>query len=519
MFNVLRMSLKIDINYAINSFIYTLKKAPIFKDLFVDDSLYKSHKAKSIIRVLAIILSSFRIIFYKCIYISILYIISHYLNSKNTVNTFIHIYVLLTILGMFVNNKLLSPSTKKYFSIVLFNMDAKKFFKSDLFIEIIPSFIVNFITISILINVKIALLLSLFAFLSRIIGEAFNIWYYKKYKYLVISNLVLYWTLLFIVLGLCCLPFINIYFTYKYLLLLVLLFIPLMLISYYYINKVNDYKLIYKKLNTLNTVIDSDSRKGYDRQNIVEVKNKDKYINNKKIKGKKGYDLFNTIFFERHKEILLRSAKNFSLIIFVVIIGSIFFIKGNEKIAKGINYAILNRLSWAVIIMYFINRGSILTQAMFYNCDHSMLTFNFYREPKVILNLFKKRLITIIKVNLMPAIVMSIGVVVLLYLSGGSTNIINYITIPIFILSLSVFFSVHYLVIYYLLQPYNKYMKIKSLTYTLVLSLTYIFSYSLTKLVMSSLIFSIIGVLSTIAYVLLSLLVVYRFAPITFKIR
>ena len=292
-----------------------------------------------------------------------------------------------------------------------------------------------------------------------------------------------------------------------------------MLISYYYINKVNDYKLIYKKLNTLNTVIDSDSRKGYDRQNIVEVKNKDKYINNKKIKGKKGYDLFNTIFFERHKEILLRSAKNFSLIIFVVIIGSIFFIKGNEKIAKGINYAILNRLSWAVIIMYFINRGSILTQAMFYNCDHSMLTFNFYREPKVILNLFKKRLITIIKVNLMPAIVMSIGVVVLLYLSGGSTNIINYITIPIFILSLSVFFSVHYLVIYYLLQPYNKYMKIKSLTYTLVLSLTYIFSYSLTKLVMSSLIFSIIGVLSTIAYVLLSLLVVYRFAPITFKIR
>ena len=30
-------------------------------------------------------------------------------------------------------------------------------------------------------------------------------------------------------------------------------------------------------------------------------------IDNKKIDGKNGYDLFNTIFFERHKEILLRS--------------------------------------------------------------------------------------------------------------------------------------------------------------------------------------------------------------------
>ena len=57
MFNTLRMSLKIDINYAINSFIYTLKKAPIFKDLFVDNSIYKNKVLKGFIRVLSLILS------------------------------------------------------------------------------------------------------------------------------------------------------------------------------------------------------------------------------------------------------------------------------------------------------------------------------------------------------------------------------------------------------------------------------------------------------------------------------
>ena len=64
--------------------------------------------------------------------------------------------------------------------------------------------------------------------------------------------------------------------------------------------------------------------------------------------------------------------------------------------------------------MYLINRGSVVTQAMFYNCDHAMLRYNFYREPDVILGLFKKRLTMLIKINLLPAIVIAIGSIVLL---------------------------------------------------------------------------------------------------------
>ena len=518
MFRTLRMSLKIDMNYAINSFIYTLKNTPIFKDLFVGDSLYKSKKAKAIIRVLGLVLSCIRILFFKLLYIAVIYALCYYLKPKSVVNTFVYVYTLLTILGMFINNKLLSVSTKKYFSIVLFNMDAKEYLKSDLFLDIVPSFIVNLVGIGALVGIKFSLLLASLTLLVRIVGEGINIYYYKKYNSLLASNLKLYWILVLIVFGLCSLSMIGVYISYNTLLTITLIFIPLSVLSFYYINKVNDYKLIYKKLNTINKVMIGDS-KNYDRQNIVAVKDKDKYIDNKKIEGKKGYNLFNTIFFERHKEILLRSAKNFSIAIFLLVVVCIVLISNDIKFKDSVNYFILNRLSWAVLIMYFINRGSILTQAMFYNCDHSMLTFNFYRDPKVILNLFRKRLITIVKVNLLPAIVMSVGLIVLLFLTGGSNNIINYISIPIFVLSLSVFFSVHYLVIYYLLQPYNKYMKMRSLTYTVVATLTYIFSYLLTKVVMSSLVFSIVGVIATIIYVILSLLLVYKFAPRTFRIR
>ena len=148
----------------------------------------------------------------------------------------------------------------------------------------------------------------------------------------------------------------------------------------------------------------------------------------------------------------MRSAKNFSLIILVIIIvlGVLSFY--NNDIYNNIHGFLLNRLGWFVLIMYLINRGSVVTQAMFYNCDHAMLRYNFYREPAVILELFKKRLIMLIKINLLPAIVIAIGSTILLCITDVGL-VINYIMIPLFIIVLSVFFSVHYLVIYYLLQP------------------------------------------------------------------
>ncbi|MBQ3420378.1 MAG: hypothetical protein IJH34_01640, partial [Romboutsia sp.] len=410
-------------------------------------------------------------------------------------------------------------STKKYFSIILFNMDAKKYLKSDLFLSTVPSFIVNFLVLLLIVNIKIAFTLALFTLLCRIIGESINIWFYKKYKVFMVSNLVMYWIILLLFIGITLLPIIHISISYLYVLITTIVFIPIAILSYIYLSKVKDYKLIYKKLNTLNRVMSEKTDKDYNRQSVVEVKSKDIVINSKKTKNKKGYDLFNTIFFERHKEILLRSAKNFAYAVGLITIACIVIAKLDHNSGKLINEYILTRLSWAVIIMYFINRGAILTQAMFYNCDHAMLTFNFYKEPKVILNLFKKRLITITKINLIPGLVMALGVVVVLFLTGGTTNIINYITIPIFIISLSIFFSVHYLVIYYLLQPYNKYMKVKSITYTVVIFLTYLVSYLLTRVITSALIFSIIGVLTTTIYIGIALFAVYKLAPLTFRIR
>ena len=80
---------------------------------------------------------------------------------------------------------------------------------------------------------------------------------------------------------------------------------------------------------------------------------------------------------------------------------------------------LLTFLPYFVFIMYAINRGTGFTQALFMNCDHSLLTYSFYKRPAFVLRLFSIRLREIIKVNLLPAAVIGGGLALLLLVTGG----------------------------------------------------------------------------------------------------
>ena len=168
--------------------------------------------------------------------------------------------------------------------------------------------------------------------------------------------------------------------------------------------------------------------------------------------------------------------------------------------------------------MYFLNTGKVVTNAMFMNCDHSMLSYRFYRQSNTLLSLFKERLKTLIILNLIPALTMSLVISILLAVSGGA-SFITYIVVFFSIVAMSIFFSVHNLILYYLLQPYNIGMEMKSTTYTIVSIATYWLCYYISDLKVSSFTFGIIMIVFAIVYSLISLFLVYRYAPKTFKLR
>lgn len=522
MIRALYYTLKIDIAYSVNSFIYALKHLPIFKDLLTDDA-YSSKLLKKLVSIIGIIFSLGRALFLKFMYFFFLFIISYKLFPNALVKSFYHIYFVLTVLGLFINNKLLNTSKKKYFGIILFNIDATKFFRANILWNTLGNLILNsffLLLFGYLLKCPfhISLLLIIYSLFTRYIGEALNILFYKKYKYIWYSNTSLYFTILIILLGMCVLPYLNVFITFKVMFITTILFVALGVISLIYLITIKDYKLIYKKLSQITNVMDSKNEKDYLKQAMVEVNKKDKEIDLKKLQGKKGYDLFNTIFFERHKEILLRSAKKYSAILAIIYIVISYLVIHEETYQHSVSNFLNNNLGWFVIIMFFINRGAIITQAMFFNCDHAMLRYNFYRESKTILELFKKRLATVIKVNLLPAMIIAVGNTILLILSGAY-NLKNCLAAFSFIILLSIFFSVHYLVIYYLLQPFNREMEVKKVSYSFVTMGTYLISYMLTDLILDSFILSTIGLTFTISYIIIALILVNKLAPRTFKLN
>ena len=234
---------------------------------------------------------------------------------------------------------------------------------------------------------------------------------------------------------------------------------------------------------------------------------------------KSGYAYLNEIFTKRHRKILTESAKKIATIALFIIIAVILVLVFFEQSRPVINHVMLTYLPYFLFIMYFINRGTVVTQAMFMNCDHSMLSYRFYRQPQAILSLFKERLKTLIKINLIPTTVIAIGLPLILLVSGGTNDPLNYLFLAITILAMSIFFSVHYLTMYYLLQPYNVNLEMKSMTYNVISLLTYVVCYMGMDIHLPTILFGTAMTLFSIVYVIIALILVYRYAPKTFKIR
>ena len=107
----------------------------------------------------------------------------------------------------------------------------------------------------------------------------------------------------------------------------------------------------------------------------------------------------------------------------------------------------------------------------------------------------------------------------ILFASGGTDNPLNYVVILASIICMSIFFSVHYLTIYYLLQPYNAGTELKNPAYQVIAGLTYFVCYMLMQAEMTTLVFGIMAIVFCVLYCAVACVLVYKFAPKTFRIR
>lgn len=234
---------------------------------------------------------------------------------------------------------------------------------------------------------------------------------------------------------------------------------------------------------------------------------------------RRGFEYLNELFIKRHRKILWKSTTRIAEISAVLSCAAVIVLYLVPEAGTVVNELIMTWLPYFVFIMYAINRGTGFTKALFMNCDHSLLTYSFYKQPGFILKLFRIRLREIMKVNALPAVVIGAGLCVILYVSGGTENPLNYVVLFVSILCMSLFFSIHYLTIYYLLQPYNAGTEMKSGMYQVIMTATYLICFFLMQVRMPILAFGIACIAFCIIYSAVACVLVYRFAPKTFRLR
>ena len=140
---------------------------------------------------------------------------------------------------------------------------------------------------------------------------------------------------------------------------------------------------------------------------------------------KKGFEYLNELFIKRHQKILWRSTVKITAVCFALVWGMLLALCFVPEIRESANELVLNWLPYFVFIMYTINRGRNFTRVLFMNCDHSLLTYSFYKQPGCILKLFRIRLREIMKINSLPAFVIGAGLCAILYAPRGAASLLN----------------------------------------------------------------------------------------------
>lgn len=281
-----------------------------------------------------------------------------------------------------------------------------------------------------------------------------------------------------------------------------------------YFKNFNGYdKIIEKTINVYKIAV-NDAKNIQD--GVVKIENKD--INKKeKIKGE-GFVYLNNLFFKRHKKHLLKPTLIKSGIFLILGIGGFLFVSSLTMKAKEI-YKIL--IFIIPIISYILFKQDLILMAFYKNCDSSLLYYNFYREDKNLLKMFWLRFNSIFKLMLIP-----MGAMFVIYIGFAIKFLINTdlnLLLPIFYILLNaIFFTVLPLFQYYIIQPFDKEGKQKSVVLVLMnIFLYYIFIFGLPALAtkIGEIKFMLIISIFMVAFVGLASFLIYKFAPKTFKIK
>lgn len=518
----LKISFSLKNTYRVNSILYSLKQIPLIKKA-LPQSLYKVRGLKIFGNVVSAVWEIATVFLGKLLYFLTMLIGAGTLyETMPKDRLFLHMLLFLTVIGAFMNTFIFNPTRDKYYAMILMRMDARSYTLTDYGYSMIKV-LVGFFPFSILFGLMqgvplwVSLLIPFFVAGVKMAAAAGSLWYYERTGTVPNENKLgkLKTTGLILLLAAAYgLPALGIILPEPAVIALMVISILCGIAAARKIWTFPNYRGMYRQVLS-QSMSQMDAATKLAREQSIKAISADTGVTSRR----KGFEYLNELFIKRHQKILWKSSRRIAIVSLCLILGALLAFYISPDIKEPVNRLLMTYLPYFVFIMYAINRGTGFTRALFMNCDHSLLTYSFYKQPGFVLKLFQIRLREIIKVNLLPAAVIGAGLDVLLYASGGTDHPLNYAVLFVSVICLSVFFSAHYLTIYYLLQPYNAGTEMKSGTYQIVLSITYFVCFFIMQIKMPTPVFGLLTIAFCILYCAAACVLVYKLAPRTFRLR
>ncbi|WP_238651917.1 hypothetical protein [Paenibacillus piscarius] len=185
------------------------------------------------------------------------------------------------------------------------------------------------------------------------------------------------------------------------------------------------------------------------------------------VAGKRGYAYLHSVFVKRHRGHI--TAPLYRRLVIISVMGILFTISA-LTFADHLKVTQLERyISFIILAMFQLTMGNQLCRVLFHHCDLPLLRYSFYRRDALLH--FRLRLRWLLGRNmLIGAVLAAMLSVFILIIADGK---FHPILLPVWLLTLAlaVIFSVHHLLLYYLLQPYTSDMTTGNPWFTLLNSL------------------------------------------------
>lgn len=531
MLNIFLASFKVSFVEGTNIFIYFLMRLP-FIGKKIPERLYKETKVKMWLGLVKCIVSVLFEFFSKALYLIIFVIIptTILINVRgieaNKEELFFHIYFILSYLaGSLMNSVLLNCGKKTYNMITLMRVDPKKYYFGQFIYKIISQSIYLSPLMLMNIGLKKTVIVLLTLCIFRIFGEALVLFSFDKHK--IILGRAIVWpiiTMLVAPILAYLLSYFNVILNPSIILnpISICIIIGLGFLTVYYLLNSKSYNAFAKSLVSKESMFNSGEKmKGLAVSDVaIDKKNIDmNQVDNEKMNKKSGYDYLNSIFFYRHKRIVIKAIRNRVAIIgaATVIAVILLLIFPNYKVVLADN--IIKKSSYLVFLMYTISTTQRICKAMFFNCDISLLRYGYYKKPKDILENFKVRSKKVVLYNLIPSVAICLGLAVVMSVCGRTYDIVKLVPTFLAVIGLSCFFSIYHLFMYYITQPYTKDLTVKSPLFHISNFIIYMISYQSLFIEGTPSYFALVVIVVTIVFIPIALFTIYKVAHKTFKIK